>query len=57
MSTADRSAVLAIIMLALAIATGRPGFWYLTVALWIWAFIALSVTLRAERRERKAAKL
>lgn len=53
MSTADRCQLLAGVTGALALATGRAGFGYLTVALLWWAVIELSVTIRADRRAAK----
>lgn len=51
MSTADRCALLAAITQVLAIATGRSFFGYVTVLLLWWAFIELSVAIRAGRKK------
>ncbi len=53
MSTADRCQILAGICGALALATGRSGFAYITIVLLWWAVIDLSTTIRAERKDAR----
>jgi hypothetical protein len=54
MSSADRCGALAAITGALAMATGHAFFGYATVILLWWAFVELSVTLRAERKRGRS---